>query len=324
MGETDDRLAPSACSAPSSVVASVNRRARGASAYLKIADGCSASCAFCTIPSIKGPQRSKDQVAIVAEAQQLVEQGVRELVLIAQDTAAYGRDRGQRDALPALISDLLRAAPDLDWLRIMYAYPQRVSPHLIEVMARNPQVCHYLDLPLQHAHPDTLRRMGRPTDIEGAERLIGALRRAMPDIALRTTFIVGYPGETDAEFETLLRFIERIRFAKLGVFVYSPEAGTVAVTLPNPVPKELAEDRRQRAMELQSQISLRCNQDQIGRTLDVLIEGSDKGVSIGRCYRDAPEIDGYVILMGHYHAGEMLAATITCASEYDLEGIAQG
>ncbi|HID86990.1 MAG TPA: MiaB/RimO family radical SAM methylthiotransferase, partial [Anaerolineae bacterium] len=177
------------------------RRAQGASAYLKIADGCSAPCAFCTIPAIKGPWRSKPVELIVEEARQLVAQGVKEIVLIAQDTTAYGYDRGERDALAPLIEAILEAVPELPWLRIMYAYPGRVTPRLIETMARHPQVCRYLDVPLQHAHPEILRRMGRPSDVAMVRRMIARLRAAMPDIALRTVFIVGYPGETEAEFQ---------------------------------------------------------------------------------------------------------------------------
>jgi ribosomal protein S12 methylthiotransferase len=303
-----------------SVVTPMRRQAQGPSAYLKIADGCSAPCAFCAIPLIKGPQRSKTREAILEEARQLVSQGVQEIILIAQDTTAYGRDWGEKDALPPLIEDIFQTVPQLSWLRVMYTYPQHITPRLIETMARHPQVCHYLDMPLQHAHPATLRRMNRSPDVEGVRRLIADLRQAMPDIALRTTFIVGYPGETEEEFNTLLEFVAEIAFDKVGAFIYSPEEGTAAATLPNPVPRDIAEERYMRLMELQRNISLASNQRQVGRTLDVLVEGVGDGLSVGRCYRDAPEIDGYVLMRGEWPVGQMVKAKIERALEYDLEG----
>jgi ribosomal protein S12 methylthiotransferase len=303
-----------------SVVTPMTRQASGASAYLKIADGCSAPCAFCAIPMIKGPQRSKPPAAILQEASELVSQGVQEIILIAQDTSAYGHDLGQTDALPDLITDITDKVPQLPWVRLMYAYPQPITPRLIETMASHRQVCHYLDLPLQHAHPDTLRRMKRSPDVNAVQRLITALRQAMPDIALRTAFIVGYPGETEAEFETLLQFMTEIRFGKVGIFRYSPEEGTPAVDLPGRVPKEVAEQRHARAMELQRSISLECNQMQVGRVLEVLIEGAGEGMTVGRSYRDAPEIDGYVLLRGECPIGSMVVARIEQAMEYDLVG----
>jgi ribosomal protein S12 methylthiotransferase len=303
-----------------SVVAPMRRHVQGATAYLKIADGCSAPCAFCAIPLIKGPQRSKARSDIVDEARQLVDQGVREIILIAQDTTAYGRDLGETDALPTLIESILGVAPKLPWLRLMYAYPQHITPRLIETMAAHPQVCHYLDLPLQHAHPDTLRRMHRSPDVDDVRRLIDRMRDAMPDIALRTAFIVGYPGETDEEFAALLAFLDEVRFDRVGIFVYSPEEGTPALALPYPVPREIAEDRYAQAMELQRDISLELNQLQLGRTLDVLLEGAEQGITVGRSYRDAPEIDGYVLMDGQWPVGQMVQARIEGAMAYDLQG----
>jgi ribosomal protein S12 methylthiotransferase len=293
---------------------------QGASAYLKIADGCSAPCAFCALPLIKGPAVSRPAEAVVQDAVELVRQGVKEIVLIAQDTTAYGRERGERDALPGLVQAILGAAPGLLWLRLMYAYPGHVSPHLIEVMSGDPRVCHYLDLPLQHAHPDTLRRMKRPANVERTRRLIVDLRAAMPDVALRTSFIVGYPGETEREFETLLDFVSEIRFDRVGVFLYSPEVGTPASTLPNVVPDEVKAERYDRLMALQQEISLGINRAQVGRTLDVLVEGQGDGLSVGRSYRDAPEIDGLVLLPGDIPVGDMVPVRITGAMEYDLTG----
>jgi len=309
-----DPPAPNIGTMPRSVV-------QGASAYLKIADGCSAPCSFCAIPMIKGPAHSRPVEAIVGEARQLVVQGVKEIVLIAQDTTAYGRDRGQRDALPGLIEAILKATPQLPWLRLMYAYPQHITPRLIETMAQHPQVCHYLDLPLQHAHPETLRRMNRPHGVDGVRRLIADLRQAMPDIALRTSFIVGYPGETEEEFEALLDFAEEIAFDKVGVFTYSREEGTRAADLPGQVPDQVKEERYQRLMELQQGISLARNQQTVGRTLDVLVEGSGDGLSVSRSYRDAPEIDGLVLIKEELPMGEMVPVLITGAMEYDLIGV---
>ncbi len=293
---------------------------QGATAYLKIAEGCSAPCAFCTIPRIKGPAASRPAEEVVAEAAALAGEGVREIVLIAQDTTAYGRDRGEADALPGLVESILAAAPDLDWLRLMYAYPGRVSPRLIEVMAGEARVCNYLDLPLQHAHPDVLRRMLRPADVERTRRLVEDLRVAMPDLALRTTFIVGYPGETEAEFQALLDLIGEMRFDRVGAFTYSPEEGTRAAELSGALPDDIKTERYERLMARQQEISIDLNEAQVGRTLDVLVEGQGDGLSVGRSYRDAPEIDGMVILPGEMPVGSMLPVTITGAMEYDLLG----
>lgn len=293
---------------------------QGATAYLRIADGCSAPCAFCTIPRIKGPAASRPAGEVVAEAAELAGEGVRELILIAQDTTAYGRDRGETDALPDLIESILAAAPGLDWLRLMYAYPGRVSPRLVEVMAGDPRVCRYLDLPLQHAHPDVLRRMKRPADVERTRRLVEELRTAMPDLSLRTTFIVGYPGESEAEFRALLDFVAEVRFDRVGAFTFSPEEGTPAAELPGALPEEVKVERYERLMALQQGISRQINEAQVGRTLDVLLEGQGDGLSVGRSYRDAPEIDGMVILTGELPVGSMLPVRITGAMEYDLLG----
>jgi len=293
---------------------------QGATAYLKIADGCSASCAFCAIPAIKGPAHSRPVADVIADAMDLARRGMQEIILIAQDTTAYGWDRGEHDGLPNLIEQILNRIPHLHWLRLLYAYPQHVSPRLIEVMASYPQVCHYLDLPLQHAHPDVLRRMRRPADMDAVRQLIAELRSAMPDIALRTTFIVGYPGETEEEFDALLDFIAEIRFDRVGVFTYSREEGTLAAELPGQLPEAVKAARYRRVMELQQAISLARNREMVGRTLEVLVEGYDEGISVGRSYRDAPEIDGLVIVKQKLPVGEMVEARITGALEYDLVG----
>jgi len=295
------------------------RLERQASAYLKIADGCSAACAFCTIPSIKGPYRSRRMEAILAEARTLVASGTRELILIAQDTTSYGRDLGG-ESLPALLRALSAELPHVPWIRVMYAYPQSVTPDLIEAMAQLPNVCHYLDMPLQHAHPTVLKRMRRPSDMDAVRRLLESLRQAMPDIALRTTFIVGYPGETEAQFQTLLDFMAEARFDHVGVFRYSRERGTPAADLPRQIPDEVKQARYERAMALQQEISRAHNQALIGREMDVLVDGSGDGISVGRTYRDAPEIDGLVLMAGEQPVGSFVRARITGAMEYDLLG----
>lgn len=255
---------------------------------------------------------------MVREARELGARGVREAVLIAQDTTAYGRDLGERDALPGLIRAILAEAPDIDWLRLLYAYPQNVSADLIAVMAEEERVCRYLDLPLQHAHPDVLRRMRRPHDIDEVYRLITRLREAMPDVALRSTFIVGFPGETEAEFEALLAFLRAMQLDRVGVFAYSAEVGTAAAEMPDRVPAEVAAERYERAMLVQQEVSLARNRAQVGRVLPVLIEGTGDGLSVGRSYREAPEVDGLVLVPGELTVGALVRARIVAAKEYDL------
>lgn len=294
----------------------------GVSAYLKIADGCRRPCAFCTIPTIKGTMKSRPPELIVNEAKNLAKEGVRELILIAQDLTDYGSDIGQRDGLAHLITDITREAPQLDWVRLMYAYPGAVTDKLIEVIATTDRVVNYLDIPLQHGHPATLRRMRRPSNIEWVHRTIGKMRAAMPDLCVRTTFIVGYPGETDEEFDGLMQFVEDMQFDRVGVFTYSFEAHTPSGALPDQVPAEVAKARRDALMLKQQQISLAKNHRFVGRTLTTLIEGNDakQGISVGRTYRDAPEVDGLVIIEGTVPAGEMIPVKITGALEYDLTG----
>ncbi len=295
------------------------------SAYLKISDGCNAPCAFCSIPTFKGKLRSRSFTGIVDEAAGLAASGAHELVVIAQDTTDYGRDVGQPDSLPRLLRAICQRTPALHWLRLMYAYPGHVSDELIDVMASTPQIVHYLDMPLQHGHPQTLRRMRRPSSIDWVEKTVMKLRRAMPDIALRSTFIVGFPGETETEFGALLDFIQAMQFDKVGVFTFSPEPGTPAADLPDQVDEAVKEDRRAQIMAMQQQISLARNQAQVGRVLDVLVEGHDNGYTTGRSYRDAPEVDGLVLFPGQHHAGDMAQVRISGAMAYDLvgEGVSQ-
>ena len=314
---------------PAALEAGSRTARQGATAYLKIAEGCSAPCAFCAIPLIKGPAVSRPAEKVVRDAVALVEEGVKEIILIAQDTTAYGRDRGERDGLPDLLKDVLQALPQgqqegLPWLRLMYAYPGHVSPRLIEVMAGDGRVCRYLDLPLQHAHPDTLRRMKRPANVDRVRRLIDDLRTAMPDISLRTSLIVGYPGETEAEFQTLLDFVADMRFDRVGTFVYSAEEGTAAAELSDAVPEGVKAERYERLMALQQEISWEVNQAQVGRGLNVLVEGQGDGLSVGRSYRDAPEVDGMVLLPGDVPVGCVVPVHVTGALEYDLIGEVEG
>ncbi len=306
----------------------LTRTVTAGSAYLKVSDGCNAPCAFCTIPAFKGKLRSRAVDAVLAEAQQLVQGGAKELVVVAQDTTDYGRDRQEPDSLAHLLHTLCRrCGSDLQWLRLMYAYPGHVTAGLIETMAREEAIVPYLDIPLQHGDPATLRRMRRPHRLDMVYDHITQLRTAMPDIALRTTFIVGFPGETDTEFENLLQFVNDIQFDRVGAFQFSPEPGTPSYTLPHQVADEVKEERWHRLMACQQPISLARNQAQIGRQLMVLIEGTgvdeNQGtVLIGRSYRDAPEVDGLVLIPDAPETvpGSMLSVHITGAMPYDLVG----
>lgn len=298
----------------------VRAAVQGASAYLKIADGCRRPCAFCSIPLIKGTTVSRPMEAILEDAEILQEQGVQELILIAQDTTDYGVDLGMKDGLTRLLEKLLRKIPAIPWVRVLYSYPGYVTDGLIDLMASSTQLLHYLDIPLQHAHPDTLKRMKRPSDMDWVHKTIEKMRRAMPDLAIRTTFIVGYPGETDAEFNTLLDFIREIRFDKVGAFTFSFESGTSSEPLGDPIPETLKQERLQELMRVQEGISLARNQAWIGKPLDVLIEGQGDGISVGRSYRDAPEIDGLVIVENEVVVGQIVPVQITGALTHDLTG----
>lgn len=300
------------------------------SAYLKISDGCQRPCTFCIIPQIKGPFHSTPQDELLAEARRLAAEGVQELVLVAQDVTAYGEEVGIRDGLPNLLERLVEAVPQVPWIRIMYGYPGGISQRLIETMARLPQICHYLDIPLQHASPAVLRRMRRPHNVQRVEETLAALRQAMPDIALRTTFIVGFPGETEGDFQHLLDFVQEEQFDHVGVFTYSPQPGTPAGEAPDQVAEAVKQDRYRRLMEVQQQISLTRHRQQIGRELDVLVESlpvangkrynGNTPICVGRTYRDAPEVDGLVIVAGEAPTGGMVKARITDATPYDLVG----
>lgn len=304
---------------------------QGAHAYLKIADGCRRPCAFCAIPKIKGTAVSRPLESIVAEAVRLQDMGLKELILIAQDSTDYGYDLGLKNGLAKLLNAICEAAPDIPWIRVMYAYPGYVTEELMETMARHPQVLPYLDMPLQHGHRETLKRMRRPAKVEWVYETVGKLREMIPHLTVRTTFIVGYPGETDEEFEGLMRFVDDLQFDRVGAFTYSYEVGTPSATLPNQVDDAVKQARYERLMALQQGISLKKNQSFVGQTLDVLVEGhgaaeDEEGqplegvISVGRSYRDAPEIDGYVIVEGELPPGEIVPVRITGATTYDLIG----
>ena len=293
----------------------------GASAYLKIADGCRRPCAFCAIPLIKGTAVSRPMETILDEACRLRDAGVRELILIAQDTTDYGHDLGMKDGLAVLLEKLTKTVPDMDWIRIMYAYPGYVTDHLIDVMASREQIVPYLDMPLQHAHPKTLYRMKRPSNVDWVHKTLGKMRAAIPNLAIRTTFIVGYPGETDEEYQALVDFVEDIRFDRVGTFQFSFEEGTTSEPLGDPVPANVKQERFEHLMELQQGISLQINQSYVGKTMDVMVEGVDNGISVGRSYRDAPEIDGMVFVEGQLELGQIVPVRITGAMAYDLTGV---
>jgi ribosomal protein S12 methylthiotransferase len=291
----------------------------GGSAYLKIADGCRRPCAFCAIPLIKGTLVSRPAETIVEEAQILEQRGIKELILIAQDTTDYGHDLGVKDGLPDLL-EKISAATQIPWIRILYAFPGYVTDHLIDVMAGNPRILPYLDMPLQHAHPETLKRMRRPANMDWVYSTLEKMRSRIPNLALRSTFIVGYPGETDEEFATLLNFLNEIQFDRVGAFTFSFEHGTGSEPLGDPIPAEVKQERYAALMELQESISLRRNQSFIGKQLDVLIEGSNDGISVGRSYRDAPEIDGMVFVENKAPVGSIVPVIIGGALPYDLTG----
>ncbi len=305
----------------------IKRHVKGPSAYLKISDGCNLRCAFCSIPSFKGDMRSKSMGAILGEARELVEAGVKEIILVAQHLTDYGRDLKLKDGLATLLDEICQVVPRDRWIRLMYAYPQSITPGVMAAIAAHPQICRYLDMPLQHAHPATLRRMRRPPDTARTETLMRELRATVPDIAIRTTFIVGFPGETREEYSGLLRFLETMRFDRAGFFRYSQEPGTPAAALEGQVSERVKQRRFDEAMSLQQEISLGRNRRWAGRSLRILVEGSgtaDDGTPlvVGRSYRDAPEIDGLVWARGSAPAGTFVDVSIERVTPYDLWGTA--
>lgn len=298
----------------------VRAAVQGASAYLKIADGCRRPCAFCSIPLIKGTTVSRPMEAILEDAIILQDSEIKELILIAQDTTDYGVDLGMKDGLSTLLEALLPKIPQIPWVRILYSYPGYVTDRLISLMASSKQILPYFDIPLQHASPDVLRRMKRPADMDWVRRTIEKMRKAIPNLAIRTTFIVGYPGETDAEFNMLLDFMREIQFDHVGAFPFSFEPGTSSEPLGDTVPEPVKQARMQELMSLQESISLMRNQAWIGKHLTVLIEGQGDGISVGRSFRDAPEIDGLVIVENEIEVGSLVPVLINGAMTHDLTG----
>lgn len=287
-------------------------------AYVKVSDGCSNRCAYCAIPDIRGPYRSRPESLIIDEAKRLADSGVKEIVLVGQDLTQYGEDFGGANSLARLVAKL-NEIEALRWIRLMYCYPTKVTPELINVIAGCERVAKYIDLPLQHADDAVLKAMNRRGSADEYLRVIDDLRAKCPEIALRTTFIVGFPGETEAAFENLIRFVERVRFDKVGVFVYSREEGTPAAGMGKRVPRKVAAKRLDRLMRLQQGISLERNQSFVGKKMDVLVEGATETGMFGRSYRDAPEVDGLVYLPGSAaKPGEFVEVTIADATEYDL------
>lgn len=293
---------------------------QGPSAYLKIADGCSRNCAFCAIPLIKGKWASRPIEDILRDARDLERSGVREIILIAQDSTAYGLDRGEKDALPDLIEKILEAAPSVPWIRILYAFPGIVSDRLIDLMATNERLLPYLDIPLQHADPTILKAMNRPADMGWVRDTVKKMRERVPGLAIRSTFIAGFPGETNAQFQALYDLIEEIQFDRVGVFPYYQEDGTPSAALPDDVPDDVKQARVDKIMAMQQKISRKINRSYVGKTIDVLIEGQDRGTYFGRSYRDAPEIDGYVFAEGIAEIGDIVPVKIQSALDYDLTG----
>ena len=293
-------------------------------AYLKLSEGCDHACTFCAIPSFRGKHVSKPIEKILEEAESLAKQGVKELNLIAQDSTQYGYDLYGGMKLPELLSELSKV-DGIHWIRLFYCYPSRVNRGIIEAIANTPKVCHYIDMPLQHADNEMLRAMRRPMSNEGYLKLLADFRAAAPDVAIRTTFIVGFPGETQAHFETLEKFVEEARFDRVGVFEYSVEEGTPSGEMEPKVPSRTKKSRKEALMKRQQAISLECNAKWVGREMEVLIEGVsplDSSVAVGRSFRDALEIDGQVLVKNcKAKPGTFVNARITEAQEYDLVSI---
>lgn len=293
-------------------------------AYFKIAEGCNKLCTYCIIPHIRGRYRSMPMDSLIASAEKLASDGIKELVLVAQETTLYGVDLYGEKKLPELLTKLSEIE-GIEWIRLLYCYPEEITDELIEVMATNPKICHYVDIPIQHSENAILKRMGRRTSREDIVELVGRLRTAMPDIAIRTTLISGFPGETQELHDGLVDFVDECEFDRLGVFTYSPEEGTPAAEYEDQVDGELAAKWRDEIMELQQEISYEKNQQMIGSTQKVLIEGYlvDDDVYVGRTYRDAPGVDGIVFVSSPYEliSGSFVDVKITEANEYDLTGV---
>ena len=295
----------------------------GYTAYLKIAEGCDKRCTYCIIPYIRGKYRSFPMEDLLEEASALAAQGVRELILVAQETTVYGVDRYGKKMLPELLTKLC-AIDGLQWIRLLYCYPEEITDELIAVMAKETKICHYLDIPIQHSEDSVLKRMGRRTNRAELEELVRKLRKEIPDIVLRTTLITGFPGETEEDFENMVHFVDTMEFDRLGVFPYSPEEGTPAASMEPQIPEEISEERRDEIMELQQAISEEKAAARVGSRMDVMIEGYlyEEDIYIGRTYMDAPKVDGNVFVRSEEEliSGDIVPVSITGSSEYDLMG----
>jgi ribosomal protein S12 methylthiotransferase len=291
-------------------------------AYLKISEGCNRTCSFCAIPLMRGDHVSRPIEELVASAEHLVRNGVKELMLIAQELTYYGLDIYKKRALPKLL-DALCAVEGLQWIRLHYAYPSKFPRDIFDVMAAQPKVCNYLDIPLQHASNTVLERMRRQITRQDTEELIAYARKTVPGIAIRTTFLVGHPGETEEEFEELCEFVKAMRFERLGVFQYSHEEDTIAHDYPDDVPAEVKADRANRLMAIQQEISLELNEERVGETLRVIIDRKDNDIYVGRTEFDSPEVDNEVHISAkevYLRTGDMVHVKVNAATEYDLEG----
>lgn len=292
-------------------------------AYLKIAEGCNKNCTYCIIPSLRGNYRSYPIDDLIAQAKDLATQGIKELILVAQETTLYGVDIYGKKTLPKLLKELTKIE-GIEWIRILYCYPEEITDELIDVIASEDKVCKYLDIPIQHASDNILRRMARRTTYDDLVNIIGRLRNNIPDITLRTTIIAGFPGETVEDVDTVIEFIKQMKFERLGVFTYSEEEGTVAAGFDNQIDEKEKEARRDRIMRVQQEISEKNLERKVGKTFRVLIEGKlpDENVYIGRTYMDVPGVDGYVFVNTEreYMSGDFCDVIITGSSEYDLIG----
>lgn len=292
-------------------------------AYLKIAEGCDKHCTYCIIPKIRGRFRSVPMERLISEAKMLAEQGVKELILVAQETTLYGKDLYGGKCLPGLLKELCKIS-GLQWIRILYCYPEEITDELIAVMKDEPKICHYLDLPIQHANDDILKRMGRRTTKQELKDIVAKLRKEIPDICLRTTLITGFPGETQAQHEELMEFVDDMEFDRLGVFTYSQEEDTPAAEMPDQIEEEVKKERQAELMELQQEIAFDAAEQMIGREVLVMIEGkvADEPAYVGRTYRDAPNVDGLIFVeTGELlETGDFARVTVTGAQEYDLIG----
>ena len=292
-------------------------------AYMKIAEGCDKHCTYCIIPKIRGRFRSRPMEELIREAEELAEQGVKELILVAQETTLYGKDLYGEKSLPVLLRKLCKIS-GLRWIRVLYCYPEEITDELIRVMKEEPKICHYLDLPIQHANDDILKRMGRKTSKQELIDIVGKLRKEIPDICLRTTLITGFPGETQEQYEELYRFVSEREFDRLGVFTYSPEEDTLAATFEDQIDEEVKEERRDELMSLQQEISYEHTQQLVGKTIKVMVEGYlfEDDIYVGRSYMDAPKVDGCVFINSpeELMTGDFVYVKITQGREYDVIG----